>query len=413
MKFYKRTVIDNIIQYIDLPEAIILHGSRQVGKSTVMKMVAEILNKKNANTLFMDLEDTFFLDLINKGYTEFIKYLFQRNYLGKKLYLFIDEIQYLDTPSQFIKLLVDNQKDKIKLIASGSSSFAIKSKFKDSLVGRIIDFEIFGLSFSEFLIFKEFNLIMKENLSDAVNNELLSIYKEFILYGSYPRLALEKNISTKEMLLKQIITSYVKKDLIDLAKIKELQKYNHLLKILADSISELVNIHELSNTTKLARQTLNEYLFIMENTYIIKQLYPFFKNIRSELSKMSKLYFEDTGLVNILKNNFFNENLTGEFFENSIYTELRKNQGLAGINYWRTTDKQEIDFIISVKNKIIPVEVKLNFSKTPSGLKYFMEKYNLKQGYICSLIKQEIKTTDILDIQIVYPWELIYILNSV
>ncbi len=409
MKLYPRKALDKIKLFLDKKTIIVLHGSRQVGKTSIMQyLIKEYLPKnkkiKDSNIFYFDLEDFVYLDLCNSGADKVKQYIFDKGGgLKEKIYLFIDEIQYLDNPSNFLKLFHDRWGDKIKLIVSGSSSFEIKNKFKDSLVGRTVNFEIFGLDFEEFLIFKNKKISLLSNVK-AINNELLDLYREYVFFGAYPAVVLERKIEIKSYILKQIINTYIKKDIKDLADIREVNKFNRLIRVLAGQSGNLLNISELSDTLNLSQKTVENYIFILENTYIIKIVYPFHKNIRSELSKMPKVYFEDTGLMNLLANKRFLEQITGQLFENSVYSELRKNIEVENINFWRTNIGQEVDFIIEEK-KLIPIEVKSRFlNRKLSGLKYFMDKYEVKTGYVCVLKKgEDINNKKIMP---VYPWQL-------
>lgn len=407
MDNYKnREKFNEIITFLDIPEIIVLHGSRQVGKTTLMKMTMEYLKKNKDNDFFyFDLEKEEFLNLCNKGAEEIIKYIKGRtvgNNDSNKIFIFIDEVQYLDNPTSLLKLFYDHYKNDFKLIVSGSSSFAIKSKFKDSLVGRIIDLEVFGLSFREFLDFKE----LKYNLasdSELINAELKNIYSEYALYGSYPQVVLTDNLELKETYLKNIIEKYIYKDIRDLAEVKDLEKFNNLVKFLASQSGELVNINELANTLNMARQTVEQYLFILESTYIIKLIRPFHKNIRSELSKMPKIYFEDIGILNLLRNKKLSGEIDGDIFENSIYAYLRRQFDISDIFFWRTTGKQEVDFIIN-SDKIIPVEVKLSYQdKLMKNLIFFSKQYKVENSYCITINKKESKFSNIRQI---YPWEI-------
>lgn len=408
MKLKDRKILKKIKKFIKDDEIIAIHGSRQVGKTSLLYLIIEkhLKNTKQENIFFFDLEDFFLLDLCNQGPEQVINYLKGKGADFKnKVYLFIDEVQYLDSPSSFLKLFYDKFKGKIKLIVSGSSSFLIKKKFKDSLVGRIIDFELFTLDFEEFLNFKELNYDLRF-LSDAINRELLPLYKEYLIYGGYPAIVIEEDIEKKEIKLKQIINTYVKKDVRDLAAIRNINKFNALLSVLSSQSGRLLNITELSNTLGIAKKTIEDYLLILENTYIIKRIYPFYKNIRSELTKMPKIFFEDTGMMNILMNKSFPSVITGEMFETGLYSIFRKNIEVDNIHFWRTNKGQEVDFVLNFPKKktpIIPLEVKLNYSKkylTP--LRYFLDKYNLKMGFlVCS--KERISPDK--RIKVIYPWQ--------
>jgi len=409
MNNYKnREKFNEIIKLINIPEIIVLHGARQVGKTTLMKMIMGYLEENNNNDIFyFDLEKEEFLNLFNQGIEEVIKYIKgrksnKRNNQKSKIFVFIDEIQYLDNPTSILKLFYDHHKDDFKLIVSGSSSFAIKSKFKDSLVGRIVDLEIFGLSFSEFLDFKGLKYDLTSD-SDLISLELKNIYTEYVLYGSYPQVVLTDNLELKETYLKGIIEKYIYKDIKDLAEVKDLEKFNSLVKFLASQTGELVNVNELSNTLNIARQTVEQYLFILESTYIIKLVRPFHKNIRSELSKMSKIYFEDLGILNLLRNKKLVSEIDGHVFENSIYTYLRRQFNVGDLYFWRTANKQEVDFVVNGGN-IIPVEVKISYQdKLMKNLAYFSEQYGIKKPYCVTLNK---KISKLNDIQQIYPWRI-------
>lgn len=401
--FKKREIFQTILKYLDIPECLVLHGSRQVGKTTLMKMAMKHLEDKGEKNIFyFDLERDFDLELCNIGADEIIKYTQAKiKHKKDKIFIFIDEIQYLDNPTSLIKLLYDHYKGKYKLIVSGSSSFEIKSKFKDSLVGRSIDLEIFGLSFQEFLDFKDLKYDLKTK-SDFVHKEIKNIYAEYLLYGFYPQVALAKNLELKEVYLNEIIKKYIYRDIQNLADIN-LDKFNKLLRFLASQNGQLVNINELSDSLNIARQTIEEYLFILENTYIIKLLRPFYKNIRSELTKMPKVYFEDLGILNLLKNKALATDFDGTDFENSIYAYLRRIAKTDNLNFWRTQSGQEIDFVVN-NRKISPIEVKLEYSdKKMKNLLYFGNKYNIKELYCAVFNKKESKYKNIRQI---YPWQI-------
>ena len=157
---FKRNVVDEILRFLYSDDVIVIHGARQVGKTSILLYLQEHLNTLGETNFYIDLEDSRFVSLLDKGVEEFIAYLAEQGFdlnifkqAGRKLFVMIDEIQYLANPSSFLKLLADHHR-YLKVIVSGSSSFEMKSKFKDSLVGRTVNFEIYPLSFREFLTFK-------------------------------------------------------------------------------------------------------------------------------------------------------------------------------------------------------------------------------------------------------------------
>jgi len=337
-KIYKRDIVREIDRYLTTDDVIVLHGARQVGKTSLMRYIEAELKAKGEKTLFIDLEDSRYVKLLDAGVGEFLKLLEEKGvrtaHPERKVYVFIDEIQYLSNPSSFLKLIADHQKS-IKLIVSGSSSFAIKSRFSDSLVGRTVNFDIFNLSFREFLHFK----------------------------GT--------------------------------------EKFNKLLEALAAQSGQMLNVAELAGTIRIAKQTVEKYLFIMENTYILKLVRPFSGNIRSELFKMPKIFFYDTGIMQMLWLKGLQKEIIGNVFETGIFSELVKKYGQDAVYYWRTKDKKEIDFVLRIKRDVLPVEAKLNFGQfRTTAVKYFGERYGTDR-YVVTGLEGERKN----EFQ-VYPWRL-------
>lgn len=413
MKIYPRKIIPSLEKCLKIPEIIVIHGARQTGKTTLLDILQTQLKEKikHFNIVYFDLEDFELVDLCNSGVKSVINHLQARGAdFKQKVYLFIDEIQYLNNPSSFLKLFYDQWKDKVKLIISGSSSFAIKSKFKDSLVGRTINFELFGLDFEEFLNFKELNydLAVPDKI---IIKELKKLFQEFIFYGSYPRIVLENSQEIKERLIKQIINTYIKKDIKDLANISDINKFNKLLKILACQSGSLLNILELSNTVGLARPTLENYLMILENTYVIKLIRPFYHNVRAELTKMPKIYFEDLGLKHILEKGDFSKIITGADLETSVYSILRKNLSAENIYFWRTVQKQEIDFIVKKRNKLLAFEIKIQArQKDRFALENF--KRNYPKAKLCLIGFDFIDKQKPKGVDFIYPWQILDYLKN-
>jgi len=399
---YKRKITDEILKFIKLEEIIVLHGARQVGKTHILLWLQEYLKNLKEDVYYIDLEDSRYKKLLDLGVSEFITHLKEEGHTpqdNKRVFVFIDEIQYLENPSEFLKLIADHHKN-IKLIVSGSSSFEIRSKFKDSLVGRTINFEIFNLSFAEYLMFKGYYYNQSDKITNKKQEELGLMYREYVLFGGYPRVVLIDEVELKEKRLQQIIDTYIKKDIKELANIDNVESFNKLLEILASQSGQMINTRELSNTCGLSAPTIEKYLFILEQIYIIKLVRPHSGNIRSEISKMPKVFFYDTGLMQMLWLKSLQKEIIGNVFETSVFSELVKRYGRDNIYYWRTKDKREIDFILKDKNAVIPIEVKINFNKANlSAIKYFLENYKLDKYQIIGIDGYEQKAGWI------YPWE--------
>ncbi|HMR97616.1 MAG TPA: ATP-binding protein [Anaerolineales bacterium] len=404
---FKRTIIDEISKYLPTNDIIVVHGARQVGKTSILMYLQEHLEAAGNQSYYIDLEDSRFVSILDKGVEEFIVHLGEQGFdlstfrkSGNKLYVLIDEIQYLANPSSFLKLLADHHR-YLKVIVSGSSSFEMKSKFKDSLVGRTVNFEIYPLSFREFLLFRNIPFIPAERYTEKKTAELKNLFVEFALYGGYPKIVLTPEIGVKEKYLQQIVDTYIRKDIRDLAEIKDVNKFNRLLEILASQSGNLLNISELASTCSLSRETVERYLFLLEQTYILRLVRPFSRNIRSELTKTPKIFFYDTGLMQILWLKQLQKELLGPVFETSIFAELTKLHGSDNILYWRTQDKKEIDFVVRSGKKTIPIEAKLTFPRNVStGIHTWKEIYGATDPLTIGLNGTPTETGSM------YPWQL-------
>jgi len=171
---------------------------------------------------------------------------------------------------------------------------------------------------------KKAALDSKRARTSLAEDELKSYFQEYVLYGGYPRIVLAADIGLKEKYLAQIIDTYVRKDVRDLAGIRNPEKFNRLLEVLASQSSQLLNITELADTVGLAKQTISEYLFLLEQTYIIRLLRPFSRNKRTELFKTPKVFFLDTGLMQLLWLKGLQKEVLGQVFETGIFAELAK-----------------------------------------------------------------------------------------
>ena len=393
---YDRKMTEKIKPFLAVRDVLLFYGARQVGKTSLMKVIQK--NYVSEPTLFFDLENVDYLNLLNKSPELFVAFL--RSYHNwtddKRIVVFIDEVQYLDNPTNFLKYIHDNH-PTIKLIVSGSSTLEIRGKLKDSLVGRLMKFDIYPLSFEEFLIFKNkknlANLVGKTSEFDIIDNEMRFYYEEFIRFGGYPKVVLANDINLKKTYLKQIYDTYIQKDIKDIGKIRELEKFNKLIRILANQVGSLVNISELSKTVGVSINTINEWIFLLENTFVIKQITPFSNNLRGELTKMPKIFFIDTGLKNCIENAY---EITGGSVENSFFAYINNAYKAEKINFYRTQDKKEIDFVLDG----IPHELKQSFSGGKlTALDFFQTHYKQK-GNVVSLQKKESEQYNVC-----FPWE--------
>ena len=275
----------------------------------------------------------------------------------------------MENPGLFLKEIYDLQLN-IKIIYSGSSQLEIKSKLKEHLVGRARQFEIHRLSFEEYLHFNQ----------PIPKQQALA---EMLVYGAYPAVALERGGLEKRLSIKDIHQSYVEKDLVDFLRVRNVEAFNKLLVLLANQIGSLLNVDSLSKALRVTRKEVERYLNILEQTFISKRVYPFHRNYKKEIVKTPKLYFMDLGLRNYVINNFNQTEMRqdlGDLFENFYFLEMLKGDfyGLDKINFWRTTNQTEIDFIRTGERQEA-FEVKWDRQTVPKSFatlkKYYPEIY--------------------------------------
>lgn len=346
---YPRDILKDVKKVLNREEFIVFTGARQTGKTSILLMLKEHQEQAGKRCFYFSLENPDYLRVLNKH--PFGIFELMPEFKGRAL-IFIDEIQYLNDPSGFLKLLYDEERHRVKLIVSGSSAFYIDRQFKDSLAGRKFLFEVFPLNFQEFLLFnRRDDLLSKkgQKITKFYRDDLIELWERYLIYGGYPKAALAENVQMRRLILEEIGSSYVKKDITE-AGIKNTDKYFTLLKILAVQSGNLVNTQELSSVLGIAHKTVEEYLYIMAKSYQAAFIRPFYENIRKELTKMPKVYFYDSGLRNFFVGSFDSIDKRqdkGIFLENIVFKEtLRKAGSASKIKFWRTQDKQEVDFVV-------------------------------------------------------------------
>ena len=360
---YSRKILQNIDKWIFEKEIIILNGPRQVGKTSLLKLIKEKLLQQNVseeNIFYLNLENINILEDLNNDPENLLKYITDD---ANKNYFFIDEIQYLDNPSNFLKYLYDEYSEKIKIITTGSSSLELKAQLQDSLVGRKVSFLVKPLDFEEFLQFKNSNLLKylsKKEIALDIKNKFDEELEEYLIYGGMPAVVLQNNLELKRKMLLEYVSTYINKDIRAIGKVENISQFNGIIKLLSSQIGNLLNIADLSNSIDISRRKVEKYLDLLEYTFVLNKVNAFFSNIKKQIVKMPKIYFFDVGIRNAILNNFLpmeNRQDSGEIFENFVFLELKNNSGNK-IFFYRTVSKTEIDFIVDGTTKIYAIEVK-------------------------------------------------------
>lgn len=374
----KREVIDRIEKFVNDKEIIALVGLRQVGKTTLLNYFKQKLDK----SIYVSFNDISLLNLFENNIDEFIQ-IYVKNYD----YIFIDEVQYSTIAGKQLKYIYD--KEKIKIFVSGSSKSEIALHALKYLVGRVIIFEIYPLSFREFVSYKD-NSLMKF-LDDMPTEykflKLRSLFDQYLKYGGYPEIVLENDYYKKEIKLKSIVNIYLLKEIKEILQISNFSQYQILLESIAVNDGFLLNKSNLASELKINRNKIDEMINVLEQTGIITILKPYLKNKFKELVRTPKVYLNDLGFKNSLLNNFNEVVLRkdkGEIYESFVLSQLIRNE--YEIKFWRVEDKYEMDFVIEKNNKLIGFEVKSNLSKTviTNSTKKFIELEKPYFVYICS-----------------------------
>lgn len=378
-----RKLLGYLKTHIPKKEFTIIIGARQTGKSTLLRQLELFCKQEGIPAVFLNLEQKSILAELNENPLNLLKFL---PVTEQRVITFVDEVQYLDDPSNFLKLLFDEQIERLKIIATGSSAFYIDSSFKDSLAGRKRLFQLSTCTFDEYLVlggkadlYDEFNRIKKKSETrSTLLSHLRMEWESYMIYGGYPAVVTEPDTQEKIEKLKEIRDSFVKRDILESGVQNETAFYN-LFRILAEQTGNLVNINELSSKLRIKNETTASYLGIMQKCFHIALIKPFFRNLRKELIKMPKVYLLDTGLRNCLLNNFqpiSQRHDKGALWETMVFRMLSDRYGQDEVRYWRTTAGNEIDFVLPHILSPSAIEAKYDLHQVrTSKYKRFKETY--------------------------------------
>lgn len=378
--FIKRDVFDKLKKQLDTLKIEVIYGPRQSEKTTLLMFLIDHLNTsgvKDKNIWYVNL------DLI-PDYTIFEKpghfiYLYDKSQVEGKVYLFIDEIQRLKNPGLFLKGIYDSRRN-IKVFVSGSTSFEIKAKTKEFLTGRKRLHLVLPLSFRE--IVNAGGLIPTDLHEQKINKKTIDewrkadeVYRKYleeelenvVIYGLYPAVYALEDAEAKLDELHEIYNSYLKKDVFDYFKVERPEVFNTLVKVLANQVGNIINVSELCSLLSANRNTIERYLQILKDTFVISRLNPFTSNKRSEVKYANKIYFNDLGIRNLTLKRLSPaaaRSDSGSMIENMVFNEVQKNlELLDDLFYWRTKSKAEVDFIYTREDRVIPIEVKAGSAK--------------------------------------------------
>ena len=350
----------NLEQLIKPKKVLILYGPRQVGKTTLL---SEFLSQTKLKYKLENGDDLHIHDVLGSQSIEQIK-AYAKNYE----LIAIDEAQRIPNIGIGLKILIDHVPG-IRVIATGSSSFDLSNKVGEPLVGRVITKVLYPVAQSELLaLHNEFEL--KQQLDN------------FLVFGSYPELFKLSSPAQKSEYLKNIIGSYLLKDILELDTVKSSKVLFDLLKLIAFQIGNEVSLTELGTSLGLDNKTVARYLDLLEKSFVLYNLRGYSRNLRSEITKKSKYYFLDNGIRNAIISNFNNldsRDDVGKLWENFLVCERLKAQQYSPIyanNYfWRTWDKKEIDWVEERDGSLFGWEFKYSPTKKTIHKKAFLNQY--------------------------------------
>jgi predicted AAA+ superfamily ATPase len=313
-------------------KVLVLYGARQVGKTT---LIHETLRGFQGRVLEINADNILFLESLSSRNPDQLRGLVH----GYDL-LFIDEAQRIPDIGINLKILYD-QVPGLKIVATGSSSLDLANRVKEPLTGRTWTFHLFPVSAEEWAIHHGAN-------DYAVTQKL----PEWLVYGLYPEVLGIENRQKKERYLQELTQSYLYKDILALANIRYPEKLRQILKLLAWQVGNPVSVNELANTLQINRDAVNNYLDLLEKSFVIFRLGGFSRNLRKEMVKMDKIYFYDLGVRNALIENYQLPAIrqdTGQLWENFLMAERLKTAAYhfhyANRYFWRTQTGAELDFI--------------------------------------------------------------------
>jgi len=350
----KRNIYNHLDKAINTRQIIAITGLRRSGKTTTIKYLFG--NIKSNNKIYLDLERMEYRKIFqDENYGNIIKALEIYGIdLSTKSWIFLDEIQLVKNIGSVLKYLYDNY--PIKFVVTGSSSFYMKGTLSESLAGRKILFDLWPLSFDEFLRFKGEKVVLLDNDFSPTPTFYIDKYKayyeEYIEYGGFPEIALLNSHDEKIDLLKDIFDSFLKLDILFLSDFTKTEELYKLITLLSARTGSKIDYTKLSGISGINRHKVKDYLLFLEKTFFIRIIRPYVLNRDREIALQPKIYFTDNGLLKIA-----GQVSSGALFENAIANQLSLQGKLA---YYAKRTGQEIDFIL---NKKTALEVK----ETPSS----------------------------------------------
>lgn len=347
MHFIPRIALNQIGNSLFKRKIIVIYGARQVGKTTILK---QIQAKYPSDSIYLDCDEPDIREAFTDKTSTAMKAFF-----GAKRLVLLDEAQRVRNIGLSLKLLIDTYPET-QFVATGSSSFDLSNQISEPLTGRQFEFLVYPFAWEELT-------------AAHTGAEMSRLLETRLIFGMYPEVT-QKGAAEAEKDLRSLSGSYLYKDVLQYQNIKNPEALEKLLRALALQIGHEVSYTELSRLIGVDKRTVENYVQILEKAFIIFRLGPFSRNLRTELKKMRKIYFYDTGIRNALINNFNPLNLrtdVGALWENFLVAErvkYNRNHDLnKNIYFWRTHGRQELDYLEEAGGELKAFEFKWRSSK--------------------------------------------------
>lgn len=395
-----REIFLSLDKFLSRKEIIFFTGVRRSGKtSTMYYLINKLLNKKNPKKiLYLNMDDEVLsLSKLDEIYETYKELTYE---VKGKRYIFLDEIQNVEGWERWVKKMYDSF-ENIKFIISGSKSHVLKKR-STLLTGRMLELEIYPLSFKEFL---NFNDVDYKNKISLISNKtkIKLLLEKFIKFGGFPEVVIEQDEHLKSLIGKEYYNNIKDRDIIIFFGVKEARKFDRLSLFLISNIAKPTSANKLGRIVNLSPTVVNNYIDFSEMMYLFLPLQHFNYSLKGQMTKPRKIYSIDTGMVNSIAFQF-SENI-GRFIENVVYLELKRR----GYEIYYYNNRYECDFIIKKGTKIveaIQVCFKLtedNLKREQGGLLEAMKEFKLKTGKIITLEKNKLaeksglKTISLID----------------
>jgi uncharacterized protein len=393
----RRHILAALEKHLDAPEITLLVGPRQVGKTTLIRMLLSGLQAKGRRTVFfnLDVEEDMHWFGSQRMLLDRLAFLVGEVKPGQPtVYVAIDEIQRKQDAGRFMKGLYDMGLP-YKFILSGSGSLELKEQIAESMMGRKREFFIAPVSFGEFVDHRTGyqHTGQLANFGQMEPARLKGLLVEYLNFGGYPRVVLSAGQDEKRLVMREIYTAYVDRDISGFLRLTRPDAFRQMLALVASQNGQLLNLSSLAAQVGLSHATLKNYLYYAEKTFTVAMVQPYFRNVKKEITKSATPYFVDLGLRNLMLNKW--GSLTaptdlGFVFQNLVYHLLRDKFAHSPVKYWRTLDQAEVDFVLEDPDRggVLPVEVKYADLRTPDvarSLQSFITKYKPKEAWVVNL----------------------------